>query len=244
MAKVEKNVLENKKKDLIMYWGNSVSDLLDGKSGSGFLKAQYFPESLGSSRSAEYESTQIAFGVGDILSWSSASGVSIDGLTFSFSRDRDDDKLLWQDSYNYDIELLISIMYSFIVPEYNKGSIVALPPMVWFDFGIDLFGYGSLNANDVNRDIINADYGIKNSTLGVSRFYITSVSHTIESVFPGTDTIRAVTFEIEVQESIYYDGKIRSSQFSDMYRRNIKRLKNNANRNIGKKRSNFLEFNF
>jgi len=234
------SVIENKGKDLIMYWGDSVSDLMAGGSNSGYLKAQYFPETLGASRSAEYESTQIAFGTGDVLSWSSSSGISIEGLTFSFSRDRDDDTLLWQDNYNYDIELLISIMYSFLVPEYDKGSIISLPPMVWFDFGFDLFGYGGVTYDSNNA---NNSENLLNH-LGVSRFYITSVSHTIESLFQGTNKIRAVTFEIEVQESVYYEGKIKSSRFSELYRKNIKKLSKNPGRDIKNKRGQFLQFNF
>ena len=92
-----KDIINNDKgKKLIMYWGNSVTDLLDNKSESGYLIAQYYPESLGVGRSAEYESSQMSFGVGDILTWSSTSGISLDGLSLSFSRDRVENEILWQ----------------------------------------------------------------------------------------------------------------------------------------------------
>jgi len=220
----------NKKagKKLIMYWGNSVSDFKNGniKEGAGFLVMQYYPESLSVSRDAEYENTSIGFGVGDVLSWNGTSGLSFDGLNCSFSRDMSSDELLWSNNYNYDVEFVISLLYSFLLPNYDgNGGIKALPPMVWFDFGYDIFGYGGGN-------------GFKD--VGVSRFYITSLSHEIQGVFPDTKKIRAVSFDIGVQETVYYEGKIRSSRFSERYRANVKKRSKNRNNNM----KNYVEYNF
>lgn len=205
--------LNNKKsKKLIMYWGDSLADWVDGKKNTGFLVMQFYPEEIQVSRTAEYDSFTPGLGIGDVKSFTGTSSVDIGSFTALFSRDREDNKFLWQNNYEYDVELVISTLYSLLTADYdNDGGIIDLPPQVWFDFGYDIFGYGDVVTSSPN----NSNF--------VSRFYITSLSHNIESYFPGTQKIRAVSFDISVEETVYYDGQIDSARFSNAYRNATRR---------------------
>ena len=204
------NKASDKAKKLIMYWGDSIADWQSGKKNTGYLIMQYYPEELTVSRSAEYDTFTPGLGVGNVQSWTGTSGIDIGSLNVFFSRDRADDKFLWKNNYEYDVELVISALYSLLIPDYNNtGGILDLPPQVWFDFGYDIFGYGKTIKGDKNSNF-------------VSRFYITSLSHTIEAVFPDTDKIRAVSFDISVEETVFYDGKIDSAIFKSNYKKALK----------------------
>lgn len=223
------NHIKDKAKKLVMYWGDSIADYLNGAKNTGFLVLQYYPDEMTITRTAEYDTFTPGLGVGDVQSWTGTSGVDIGGINTFFSRDRVSDNYLWQNNYEYDPELVISVLNSLLIPDYDDGGgILDLPPQVWFDFGYDIFGYGDTTHGEGNSNF-------------VSRFYLTSVSHTIEAVFPETNKIRAVSFDLSVEETVFYDGKIDSANFKNKYKDAVKKRLNRGNQN---KRAEKVKFIF
>ena len=214
---------KNNSDKLVMMWGDSYYNYILDKKGTGYLVMQYYPDSINFSRDAEYTATQLgSYGMGEIQSWGGTSGLKMGDITTYFSRDYEDDNYLWLNEYDYDVEMLISLMYSLMIPKYESDRIVT-PPQVWFDWGI------------------NNIAGMGNNMHEVSRFYITGLSHEILSIFPETKKIRAVKFDIALAETVFIDGKVRTTAAANMYHNQLNTYK--ARMAIGSNKK-IINYNF
>lgn len=225
---------EKKSSRMVIFFGNALKTIGDHREAgkileqstdkdSGYIVMQYYPESLSSGRSADYAQTDMQYGVGSIASYQGTSGVSFDGIETHFSRDIKSSlnaELKTSPDYNYSIEAVIALFNLLLLPRYDSDGNIKPPPIIWIDFGFDLFGYG------------------KNY---VSRFFLKEFNYDILSIFQTgsfINKIRAISCTLSFEETIYYEGKI------DTQKRYIKGYEDTLKKEIKKMSSGIIQYRF
>lgn len=232
---------EKKSSKMILFFGNAIDGLLYQRNNgkiidssstslleSGYIEMQYYPEQLSSGRSADYSETELQYGVGSISSYQGTSGVSFEGIETYFTRDIHSSagtELKTSPDYNYSVEAVIALFNLLLLPRYDKSGNMIPPPLIWIDFGFDLFGYGKKY---------------------VSRFILKEFSYDVLSIFQtekNENKIRAISCNLSLAETVYYENKIDvDSRYIQNYRKVLKKeLKGSGGRLIPK---DIIHYNF
>lgn len=217
---------------MVIFFGNALDEIREKRQSgktiaavpdSGYITMQYNPEQISSGRSADYAQTDLQYGVGNVASYQGTSGVEFEGIETYFSRDissKSNAELENSPDYNYSIEAVIALFNLLLLPKYDADGNIFPPPLIWIDFGFDLFGYGKKY---------------------VSRFVLTGFTYDVLSIFhtgKDEDKIRAISCNLSFQETVYYGGKI------DLNERYIKRYRKTLERELKKVPSKIIKYSF